>query len=625
MTYDYRLCNVLLADGKRSEEHPELYMRQTPCVRVAEGDEGALLSPTCVCYDFATYLNAFSAIKWRRFTTVDNVWLRLEARGSFEVRYTGYRIMLQKPQRTVYERTSYDLDDYTVIDFCYPADDAAMLSFEIVCDTPLTLKRAYFFTRIEENALRDVELAVATTTFLKEDYVVPNIRLFQDKILGCDEPIARHFTLHVVDNGRTLDARELESDRVHIHPNPNVGGAGGFSRGMMEAMEQEHPATHVLLMDDDVQVHPEAIKRTFNVLRLLKDEYLGHFVSGAMLCLEDPNKFHEDVGFVGYSGGYRAAKLPEDDQRYVDVSSLESCMLLEALDPHLPNMYAAWWYCCIPVASIRTHGLALPFFIRGDDAEYGNRVANGFITMNGICIWHLSNAGAYKAAFERYYQLRNFLIAQAASGVYQNVDLVNVVHHFFGLDLKTFNYDSAELCLRGFEDFLRGPDHLMHLKTDETNRALFKKNEILVPLNEIDDPCMRDVSFAVNALPTEIGDRNLVSKAYDFLTFNGQRGPRGLGSGGVAVIPYDGWYYPANVIRGKEALLAVTADGEQGVLRKKDRARFEGLLKRYKSDMRLFEKNKDDILSGWAKARDELTSIEFWKRYLKEQAEAQGE
>jgi hypothetical protein len=107
-----------------------------------------------------------------------------------------------------------------------------------------------------------------------------------------------------------------------------------------------------------VQIHPEAIKRTFNVLRVLKDEYLGHFVSGAMLCLEDPNKFHEDVGFVGRAGGYRAAKLSEDDQRFVDVSSLESCMLLEALDPHLPNMYAAWWYCCIPVASIRTHGLA---------------------------------------------------------------------------------------------------------------------------------------------------------------------------------------------------------------------------------------------------------------------------
>ena len=42
MSYDYRLCNVLLADGKRSEEHPELYVRQTPSVRVAEGEEGVL-------------------------------------------------------------------------------------------------------------------------------------------------------------------------------------------------------------------------------------------------------------------------------------------------------------------------------------------------------------------------------------------------------------------------------------------------------------------------------------------------------------------------------------------------------------------------------------------------------
>ena len=625
MTIDYRLCNVLLADGKRSEEHPELYVRQTPCIRAIEGDDGALLSPTYMRYDFATYLNAFSAIKWRRYTSVENVWLRLEVRGAFEVRYTGYELMLQKPQRTVFERKTYDLDDYTVIDFCYPASNAAMLSFEIVCNEPLMLRQAYFFTKIEESALRDVELAVSTTTFLKEDYVVPNIRLFQDKILGCDEPIAKHFTLHVVDNGRTLDARKLESSRVRVHPNPNVGGAGGFSRGMMEAMEQESPATHVLLMDDDVQIHPEAIKRTFNLLRLLKDAYLGYFVSGAMLCLEDPNKFHEDVGFVGLSGGYRAAKLAEDDQRFVDVSGLESCMQLEALDPHLPNMYAAWWYCCIPVAKIREHGLAMPFFLRGDDAEYGNRAADGFITMNGICIWHLSNAGAYKAAFERYYQMRNILIAQAASGIYQGVDLINVVHHFFGLDLKTFNYDSAELCLKGFEDFLRGPEHLKHIKTDVNNRELFAMNEKLVPLGEIDDPLVQGVSFSANALPTEIGERSLAHRAYDFLTYNGHRDPLGLGKGGVVVIPYDGWYYPANAIRGAEALLAVTADGSQGVLRKKDRTRFDVLLRRYKTDMRLFEKNKDDILRGWAEARDELTSVDFWKRYLEEQTRAQSE
>lgn len=622
MTQNYRLCNVLLADGARFEEHPELYVHQHPAIQ-ASADGSASLLPKRMRYDFATYLNAFSNIKWRQYTTVDNVWLRLVIRGSFEVAYTGYDLMLQKPQRTVFARETHDFDAFTTLDYCYPSNDPMFLSFEIVTAQELSIAEAYYYTKVDEADLRPVELAVCTTTFCKEEYVVPNIELFKDRILGCDEPIAKHFTLHVVDNGRTLDVEELESDRVKVHPNPNVGGAGGFSRGMIEALEQEPKATHALLMDDDVQIHPEAIKRTYNLLTLLRDEYLEHFVSGAMLCLEQPTMFHEDVGFVNHVGGYFATKLPSDEQRIIDVSELEACMQLEDFTPHVTNKYAAWWYCCIPIKTIEENGLALPLFIRGDDAEYSNRAAKGFITMNGICIWHLTNAGMFRASLERYYPMRNSLIAQASSNIYNNVDFAVTVHHFFGLDLKTFNYDGAELCLRGFEDYIRGPEHLKHIKTDQNNKELATKNEKLLPIEEIDDELLEGISFNHLRLPLglEVEERNLATKAYDLVTVNGHRGPDGLGHGGVAVIAYDGWYYPANTIRGKEALLAVTADGKMGVLRKKDRTRFEQLEKRYKALRKVYKEHKDEIRASWAAARPELTSVEFWKQYLKEQAE----
>ncbi len=620
MAIDYRLCNVLLTDGARFEEHPELYVRQSPVIR-ADADGSASLLPERMRYDFATYLNAFSNIKWRKYATVSNVWLRLVVRGAFEVVYTGYDLMLQKPQRTVFERKTYELDEYETLDFCYPADNTTFLSFEIITAGELSIAQAYYYTKVDEADLRPVELAVCTTTFCKEEYVVPNIELFRDRILGCDEPIAKHFTLHVVDNGRTLSVEELQSDRIKVHPNPNVGGAGGFSRGMIEALEQEPKATHALLMDDDVQIHPEAIKRTYNLLTLLRDEYLGHFISGAMLCLEEPNMFHEDVGYMHEGGGYFATKLPNFEQRTIDVSKLESCMLLETFTPRVNNKYAAWWYCCIPISTIEKNGLALPLFIRGDDAEYGNRAAKGFITMNGICIWHLSNAGTFRAALERYYPLRNSLIAQSASGIYGDVNLIDTVHHFFGIDLKTFNYDAAELCLKGFEDYLRGPEHLKYIKTEKNNRELAALNEELLPIEQIEEELGYYVPFNHQALPTSIQDRNIFTKAYDYATFNGQRGPKQLAPGGVAVIAYDGWFYPANTIRGKDTLLAITADGKMGVLRKKDRVRFDQLEKRYKALRKIYKEHKDEIREAWAAAQPELTSIEFWKQYLKEQAE----
>ena len=90
----------------------------------------------------------------------------------------------------------------------------------------------------------------------------------------------------VIDNGRTLDAETLSGDGVRVFPNKNVGGAGGFARGMIEAMRLEKPATHVLLMDDDVQISTESLKRTYQLLSIVNDEYKDSYVSGAMMSYE---------------------------------------------------------------------------------------------------------------------------------------------------------------------------------------------------------------------------------------------------------------------------------------------------------------------------------------------------
>ncbi len=106
------------------------------------------------------------------------------------------------------------------------------------------------------------------------------------QIFASDEPIAKGFHMFVVDNGRTLNVDEVSDDNVTVIPNANVGGAGGFARGMMAALDID--ATHVLLMDDDVRVMPESFIRTFNLLSLRNDDYENAFINGAMLSLEAP-------------------------------------------------------------------------------------------------------------------------------------------------------------------------------------------------------------------------------------------------------------------------------------------------------------------------------------------------
>ena len=56
--------------------------------------------------------------------------------------------------------------------------------------------------------------------------------------------------------------------------------------------------THVLLMDDDVKVSSESLKRTYNLLALAQGKYKNAFINGAMLAIEEPNQQFEDVSFV---------------------------------------------------------------------------------------------------------------------------------------------------------------------------------------------------------------------------------------------------------------------------------------------------------------------------------------
>lgn len=85
---------------------------------------------------------------------------------------------------------------------------------------------------------------------------------------------------------------------------------------------------------------------------------------------------------------------------------------------------------------------------------------------------------------------------------------------------------------------------------------------------------------------------------------------------GIGIIPYDGWYYAPNQIRRYTRLLSISHDGSEGIYREMDRARFKSLYRRYKADLKLYKKNKNKIEAQYREARSELTSVDFWKKYL---------
>ncbi|OFK24626.1 glycosyltransferase [Olsenella sp. HMSC062G07] len=610
MMVNFRLANVLLCDSERSVTQPSLYWRQSRLPRATEKGSVILADPASERYDFATYFNALSSIKWRRYTPIDNVWLHLRVKGSLTLTLTSYS-GYKSPKRAELLTRTVRHDEVADLDVEFPSIAGDLLAFEVATASPVELVEAYYYTKVDEALIRPVELAVATTTFKKEEYILPNVELLRREVGGCDEPVAKHFTLHVVDNGRTLDAQGLSEGCVVVHPNPNVGGSGGYARGMIEALRQTPQATHVILMDDDVEVSPESVKRTFNLLSLVRDEYASALLSGAMLSLEQQDMFREDIGHLDENGMFEPVK------RKRSVATLREALRLETMRASKVNAYAGWWYCCIPTAVIRRVGLPLPLFIRGDDTEYGIRCDEPFMTMNGICIWHMTFSAKFRANLDRYQVLRNSLIGQATTGAYPGVDFTRAIRIVFGFDLKNFYYDGCELAIRAIEDYLRGPEYLKRVDGAALMAETGKKNEKVVPLDEIDDPRVLRVSFKPEKLKKK-KRRNSAQHLYDYVTENGHRLPDFLVSDEPAVTLLQD--YAPNKIRNRSCILAVTADGNEGVLREFDRRRAAALERELRRVLAKLDRCGDEVAASWAAAKDELTSVSFWEDYLRRMA-----
>lgn len=627
-----KIANILLDDTPQFLEAPGLLMHADAANHRSEDHPEAWALHGPGRYDFTTFFNALSSAKLRTYTIAKSFSLHLEYRGAaaswVQTRADAYSWDAQEMSET--QRDLPASDEWKAADIpLVVRDDDVVDGFVLrVAEKGIVYVRdSYYFTEVDEADLRPVELAICTTTFKKESYIERNIRLVKEEILGSGEEIARHLTDHVVDNGRTLDVAKLEGPHVHIHPNDNVGGSGGYARGMIAAMEQTPKATHCLLMDDDVIISPESIKRTYNLLRIVKDEYKDAFVSGAMMDLFEPQTRWEDVGFVTFNGNCVPLKGPTNITLLHEVvrNELDLRHLEDPAHADTTQLYAGWWYCVIPMTQIERNGLPLPVFVRYDDIEYGLRCKPKFITLNGICLWHPSFPRRYSAAVERYQVMRNQFIGHFTTDMAPMSDFVDKLYHTVQLELKKFNYTNAGLALDGFEDFLKGPAFIEQPGVVEKCFMDANKHaEKLLPFHEllkqgkeehIDLSFMPEVDVQKDSDNTEF--RSLPERLIDFMTFNGQRIDLGyLKQDTVGFIDVAGWLYPASEIRRKDTIVAVDMENQRGVIRHIDRKRFREVWDRYRRDMRYYQANKDRLKREYSAERAKITSVAWWKRYL---------
>lgn len=569
--------------------------------------------------DFFTYFNACSLAKWKKYARIDNEFLQLEISSlDCSIQWFG-RSASDKQARQITEGMRLIYGDWieltpekyrVVVELPHVNDE--VIGFVLQARESTVLYGGSYKTFVEETAVNPVHLSLCTTTFKKEEYILPNIEKVKREVLSSGEPIADHFEMFVVDNGQTLDVDALQEEHVHVLPNKNVGGAGGFARGMMESIAADAPITHVLLMDDDVSISTESIKRTFNLLSLAQGKYKDAFINGAMLSLNEPNRQFEDVSYVKKSGAYH--KIKPD----LYVNNQADIVENEAIGVEVSNTYGAWWFSCIPVKKIKEIGLPLPLFVRCDDVDYGMRANPLYMTMNGICVWHESFEGRFRPSVDCYQYVRNFLIAIAVDDI-ANEDLFMVrVDRNIRLNMRFMAYDTVELFLDAVEDYLKGPEFIKVPQGDEIMRRNGAKNEQMTPIvfDDAEDDIAKDKYEKVRETDHANKYVAFLVKAFRTLPYDRHMLPDRLLRDSLEVVMYGRDSNFSFVSMGAKQLLVIDETGETGAVRMMDRDRYNELHDRWSSLMRRYRKEKGQVRQAYRLQKQELTSWEFWEEYL---------
>jgi galactofuranosylgalactofuranosylrhamnosyl-N-acetylglucosaminyl-diphospho-decaprenol beta-1,5/1,6-galactofuranosyltransferase len=310
---------------------------------------------------------------------------------------------------------------------------------------------------------REVRLATITTTFKREACLSNNIQ----RITNDRELLGRLQRIIVVDNGRSLDAGLFDdTDKVTIIPQDNFGGSGGTTRGLIEAF-LDREVTHVLIMDDDIELDTSSIFTTFSVFSFAKTEFT---IAGTMLNSLKPDTVYEAGGIFGESGFLSITSLRSEKQ-----AALGTEFMVGFLDSDSKAEYGAWWFCAFPKDVLAAIGFPMPFFIISDDIEFGLRMKSRgvpSIPFPGIGVWHFP-FHARPDLWAPYYIVRNQLITSLIHrDDFDRSSLLWQASRFMLRYGLRYDYVGIGLAQRGLEAVKRGPSAFLERRPSKNHDEL---------------------------------------------------------------------------------------------------------------------------------------------------------
>lgn len=225
-------------------------------------------------------------------------------------------------------------------------------------------------------------------------------KLLEENINALLKQSYKNHDIYIIDNASTDGTREMVekfSDKriKYYNTGSNIGGAGGFSFGLKEALKKEYD--YVWLMDDDAIPDKKALESLIEKAKVLNDKFsylasLVYWTDGKLFPMNVPTNNPSYVIDYEYDLIKNNRLLPIGTTSFVG--------------------------CFINTKYVRELGLPIKeFFIYGDDLEYTNRLMKkerAYLDLDSIIVHKApSNKGAdistdtVDRLNRYYYQSRN--------------------------------------------------------------------------------------------------------------------------------------------------------------------------------------------------------------------------
>ena len=387
---------------------------------------------------FDTYFNGLTVGTWKQKCAINNLYLRLRGEGAFLIKVGLHRWGFNQQWLAEYVVNFAAGEDYlTELQF-WDEIKEGMLYVAATALSGGEISAASFETTMAP--AQPVKLGIVITHFNRKQWVVPAISRIRDAMIG-DANFRERVALIVVDNSSNITP--VEAEGATLIPNRNLGGSGGFTRGLMH-LEDDGSFTHCLFMDDDASCEIESIRRIYALLSFATGARFA--VAGGLLREMESNRLLEK--------GARFTDLCKPLKAGLDMLLVQDLLLAER-EEERPN-YGAWWCFAFRLRDVEHY--PFPFFVRGDDIVFGLMNKFSICTMNGIATW--SDDFALKSGpMPLYLDARSSMMIQLLlrDATLRDLRRLSFSHYFYP-QLYSYNFASAAAIALAVEHVAAGPE-----------------------------------------------------------------------------------------------------------------------------------------------------------------------